>query len=65
MIARLQVVSRQNHLCRHPYARSPLLVLWGPTERYIQGTVSPPSLVDTLEAEWVPSAQSVQFLRPP
>lgn len=61
----LQVVSRRNHLCRHPYARSPLLVLWGPTERYIQGTVRPPSLVDTLEAEWEPSVRSVQFLRPP
>ena len=60
----LQVVSRQNHLCRHPYARSPTLVLWGASERYVQGTVTPPSLVDTLKAEWEPSVRSVQFLHP-
>ena len=60
----LQVVSRQNHLCRHPYASSPTLVLWGASERYVQGTVNPPSLVDTLADEWEPSVRSVQFLRP-
>ena len=60
----LQVISRQNHLCRHPYARSPTLVLWGASERYVQGTVSPPSLVDALKAEWEPSVRSVQFLHP-
>ena len=60
----LQVVSRRNHLCRHPYARSPTLVLWGASERYAQGTVKPPSLIDTLQPEWEPSVQSVQFLRP-
>lgn len=60
----LQVVSRQNHLCRHPYTRSPILVLWGASERYVQGTVSPPSMVDTLKPDWEPSVRSLQFLRP-
>jgi hypothetical protein len=60
----LQVVSRQNHLCRHPYASSPTLVLWGPSERYVQGTANPTLLVDTLKEEWEPSVRSVQFLQP-
>jgi hypothetical protein len=60
----LQVVNRDNYLCRHPYARSPMLVMWGASERYIQGTVSPPSLLDTLKVEWEPSVRSVEFLRP-
>jgi len=59
-----QLVIRANYLCRHPYARSPMLVLWGATERYIQGTVRTPALVDTLKAEWEPSVRSVQFLPP-
>lgn len=60
----LQVVSRHNYLCRHPYASSPTLVLWGPSERYVQGTVASPLLMETLENEWEPSVRSVEFLRP-
>jgi hypothetical protein len=58
------VVNRDSYLCRHPHAPSPTLVLFGASERYIRGTVSPPLLLDTLSAAWVPAVRSIQFLRP-
>ena len=60
----LVLVNRENHLCRHPYARSPMLVLFGASERYVQGTDNQPLLLDTLKTQWEPSVRSVQFLRP-
>jgi hypothetical protein len=60
----LQIVNRENYLCRHPHASPPKLILFGASERYIQGTVRPPFLLDSLQAQWEASIRSVEFLRP-
>ena len=57
------IVNRENRLCRHPHASSPTLVLFGASERYLQGSGVSLTL-DTLRPEWEPSVRSVQFLRP-
>jgi hypothetical protein len=58
-------VIRDNFLCRHPDSRTPTLVVIGASERYIQGTVSGPSLIDTLRSEWEPWVRSLNFMPRP
>ncbi len=58
-------VLRDNLVCRHPSARTPTLVLVSASERYVQGTVTGPLLVDTLRPEWEPSVRSLRFLPRP
>ena len=58
----LVIVNRENYLCRQPYVSPPSLVLFGASERYVQGTVRPPLLLDTLKTQWEPSIRSVEFL---
>jgi hypothetical protein len=55
-------VMRDNFLCRHPDSRPPTLVLIMVSERYPQGTVTRPLLIDTLRSEWEPSVRSLQFM---
>lgn len=61
----LVIVNRDNYVCRHPHASTPTLILFGASERFIQGTVSPPLLLDTLRPQWEPTVHSVEFLRTP
>jgi hypothetical protein len=61
----LVIVNRDNYVCRHPHSSTPTLLLFGASERYIRGTVSPPLLLDTLRPQWEPTVRSVQFLRAP
>jgi len=58
-------VLRDSLFCRHPNARTPTLVLISASERYVQGTVTGPLLIDALRSEWEPSVRSVQFMPRP
>jgi len=58
-------VMRDNFLCRHPDSRTPTLVLVAVSERYPQGAVTGPLLIDTLRSEWEPSVRSLQFMPRP
>lgn len=58
-------VMRDNFLCRHPSARTPTIVLISASERFAQGTVSGPLLIDTLRSQWEPAVRSVQFMPRP
>ncbi len=58
-------VLRDNLFCRHPRARTPTFVLISASERYVQGTVTGPLLIDALRSEWEPSVRSVQFMPRP
>ena len=51
--------------CRHPNSRVPTVVVISPSERYIQGTVARPLLMETLRSEWEPSVRSLQFMPRP
>ena len=55
-------VLRDNFLCRHPKARTPTLVIISTSERYVQGTIATPLLIDSLRSEWEPSVRSLQFM---
>ncbi len=61
----LVLVNRDNFLCRHPGSRTPTLIWIGASERYVQGTLTGPLLIDTLRTEWEPSVRSLQFLPRP
>jgi hypothetical protein len=54
-------VLRDNVLCRHPRAPTPTLVLISASERYVQGAVAGPLLIDALRGEWEPSVRSLRF----
>lgn len=58
-------VLRDNLVCRHPSTRVPVLVLVSASERYVQGTLNGPLLIDALRSEWEPSVRSLQFLPRP
>jgi hypothetical protein len=58
------VLVNREFLCRHPSAQPPILVIIGASERYLQGTVSEPPLIESLRPEWEVFVRSLQFMPP-
>jgi hypothetical protein len=54
-------VLKDNLLCRHPSSRVPTLVLVSASERYMQGALTTPLLIDTRRSEWEPTVRSLRF----
>jgi hypothetical protein len=57
----LEGVIGDSFACVLPNSPEPRVLVISPSERYVQGTVTGPRLMDTLRSVWEPSVRSVQF----